>query len=103
MASRRRTQDQWQAVIHDFQASELSGVEYCRREGINTKSFYRAKSAYSSKPSSKSFIQARPRVVSSAEIVLVLENCKIQCSSDVSPQWIAELVNTLSSGGSSPP
>ena len=103
MASRRRTPKQWQAIINDFQASGLSGVEFCHREGINTKSFYRAKSAYSSRPSFKSFIQATPQAAVSVEVVLVLPNCKIQCSSHVSPQWIAQLVNTLYSGGSGTP
>lgn len=100
MVTPRRTQSQWQAIINSYQASGLSGVEYCRREGIHPKSFYRAKSTYSSKPSPKAFIQATPRVASSTEIILVLPNCKIQCSSDVSPQWIAQLVNVLYPKGS---
>ena len=91
MANRRRTPEQWRAIIDNFTASGLTGVEFCHREGIHPKSFYRAKSTHASKP----FIQATPRTVSSAEIVLVLPTCKIQCSSQVSPQWLAQLVNTL--------
>ena len=96
MATRRRTPEQWQAIINDYQTSGLSGVDFCRREGIHPKSFYRAKSVYISNTSPKPFIQAAPQAASSTEIVLVLPNCKIQCSSQVSPQWLAQLINTLS-------
>ena len=37
MATRHRTTEQWQAIINDYQASGLSGVEFCRREGIHPK------------------------------------------------------------------
>ena len=103
MATPRRTAEQWQAIIKRFQTSGLNGIDFCRREGIHPKSFYRAKSTYSSMPSPKPFIQATPRAASSAEVVLVLPNCRIQCSSQVSPQWLAQLVNTLYPRGSDSP
>ena len=103
MANPRRTQAQWQAIIDSYQASGLSGIEFSRRKGIHPKSFYRAKSSYSSNPSPKPFIQATPQLTSTVEINLIMPNCRIQCSSQVSPQWLAQLVNALYSKGSDSP
>ena len=103
MATPRRTQAQWKAIIDKYQVSGLSDIDFCRREGIHPKSFYRAKSTHSSTSSTKPVIQAAPVAMSTNEITLILPTCKIQCSTQVSPQWLAQLVNALYPKGSDSP
>lgn len=35
----RRTPEQWQAIINDFSASDLSGAQFCKQKNIQYASF----------------------------------------------------------------
>ena len=96
MARQHRTQAQWQQIIDDWQQSGLSGHEFCQREGINSKSFYRAKSRFTDAKQTPRFIQANPACIPSAEVTVILPGCRLQCSSLVSADWLAQVIRSLS-------
>lgn len=96
MARQRRTPAQWQQIIARWQQSGLSGSEFCQREGINSKSFYRAKSRFTGANVASQFIQAQPVTAPCGEITVILPGCRIACSSSVSAGWLAEVVRRLS-------
>ncbi|GAA3910869.1 hypothetical protein GCM10022277_01850 [Litoribacillus peritrichatus] len=42
----RRTPEQWQAIINDFSAPDLSGLQFCKQKIFNTPTFVNGGSVY---------------------------------------------------------
>ena len=97
MNRQRRTREQWQIIIDRFLRSGLNGSAFCQREGINSKSFYRAKSKLTGSQPTARFIQAKSVSAAAAEVTVQLPGCRIQCSSLVSAEWLARLIKSLNS------
>lgn len=96
MPRQRRTPAQWQSIIEVYENSGLSGSAFCQREGINPKSFYRAKARAGDLDKPNRFIQARATPLPQGEITIELPVGRITCSSAVPPQWVAGLLKALS-------
>ncbi len=96
MKIKRRSEEQWRAIINAYESSGLNGAEYCRQQGLNSKSFYRATAKYkTSKPSTR-FVEARmPDKPDSGALTITLPHGQITCPVGVSPTWLAELFKAL--------
>ncbi len=62
MSRRRRTADQWQALIEQQAQSPLSMAEFCKRKGLSLSSFHRWRGKLSHKPQPASFLEVEAPV-----------------------------------------
>ena len=98
----RRSRQQWQAIITEFETSKLSTVDFCKEKGFSYESFvkWRKHLTASEKPKSN-FVKLPSTTVdfsptSGAQIVCQLASGhRLQWDESVSPNYIAKLVEML--------
>lgn len=94
--------ERWKNRIEDWQASDLSQAEYCRRQGLNAKTFSGRLRDYKSqglpRPPELIPVQVQPFPTAEAvsgPIVLWHRGQRLELPSAVSPRWLAELLQCL--------
>jgi len=96
----RRSQKQWRELIAAQERSDLSIVEYCRKNNISTKSFYGRRRALikpaSASPSS-AFVKAvtPPSSNSSKFAVLSVGSAELRITKQTDTKWLAALMRQL--------
>jgi len=60
MSRRRRTADQWQALIEQHAHSSLSAAEFCRRKDLSVSSFHRWRRILRHKLQPSGFLEIEP-------------------------------------------
>ena len=102
---KRLSPPQWQALIEQQQAGNLSVMAFCREHDLNLKSFYyhRKKRADQQQPiqtqHTAGFIKMQPpssaTATSSGHLVLHYQHSRLALDTSVSPAWLAELMRLL--------
>ena len=87
----RRTLAQWRSTIADQEQSGLSVAAYCRRENLNAKGFYLARSKlkrYSP------FVEATPSP-SKAPCAMTVKTSHVEMyiPTDACPNWVAQVIS----------
>jgi hypothetical protein len=90
---KRRSESQWQQLITDQAASDLSAVEFCREHSLNPKYFSTKKSRL--KQSASSFIKANIADTPPTNITLQYGSVTMTLPSSTSSQWLAQLLFDL--------
>jgi len=94
MAGKRRTKDEWQQLIAEFEAGDESPTIFCRNRGISTSNFYKRRSGrVYSVPSS--FVAAQRTAPSACVLTVQVGETVIRCDTQTPVTWVAELVAAL--------
>ena len=94
MAGKRRTKDEWQQLIAEFDASSDSPTTFLRSRGISTSNFYKQRTGrvYSA-PSA--FVAARRAAPSACVLTVQVGEVVIRCDTHTPVAWVADLVAAL--------
>ena len=89
----RRSPEQWQAIIADYQSSGLSREEFCQSRKLNLDYFgKRLRLSKKLKPSGPAFMPVRVR---SEGIAVELGDVTVRCTTATPVSWIADLAAAL--------
>lgn len=94
----RKTKSEWLALFIEQENSGQSVAVFCRERNLSEPYFYlkRKKLKTSSGPLS-TFVKAQvPAIHNNCSIQLEYGQCKLQVGCDMSPQWLAGLMKSLS-------
>lgn len=95
----RKTKTQWLALFAEQENSGLSAAEFCRKHNLSEAYFY-LKRKKLRVPSDKlsTFVAARPerQVVSGGNAALRFGSCQLDVPTGADPQWLAQLMKSLS-------
>lgn len=90
---KRRSPEQWRAIIAEYESSGLSREEFCVARELNPDYFgKRLRLAKKSQPSGPAFLPVRVR---SEGIAVELGDVTVRCTTATSVSWIAELAAAL--------
>lgn len=90
---KRRSPEQWRAIVAEFESSGLSREEFCVVRNLDLDYFgKRLRLARKSKPSGPAFLPVRVR---SEGIAVEFGDVTVRCTTATSVSWIAELVAVL--------
>ena len=97
-----RSKSEWRKLIEQQVQSGLSGLEFCKQQGLLAKTFYRHRKLLRQQnliPAGRSFIQVQPKViipVSNDQVVILQHReSRLSIPSGTHPEWLAQLMNTL--------
>jgi hypothetical protein len=89
----RRSPEQWQAIIAEYETSGLSREEFCKARRLNLDYFAkRLRLSKKAKPSQPSFMPVRVR---SEGIAIELGDVTVRCTTGTPVPWIADLAAAL--------
>ncbi len=89
----RRTQAEWLSLFEVHQQSGLTAEAFCKARNINPKYFSTRKNKLLKQNSP--FVQAFIADCSPSPISLCWRNTTVQFGSDISPDWVAKLIQAL--------
>jgi hypothetical protein len=103
---KHRSQAEWQAIIQQQKDSGLNAAEFCRQQGLLSKTFYKRRLAQSVvanvQTSHPSFIKIRKpstQIASSTSGpvgILHYHNSQLHIQSNTDAHWLAQLMQALS-------
>lgn len=90
----RRTQAEWLLLFESHQQSGLTAAAFCKEHDINPGYFSTRKNQLLKQPAPfvQAFVADRPPT----PISLRWRDATVQLGSDVSPDWLAKLIRSLS-------
>lgn len=98
----KRSATEWQQLIEQQARSGMSGLAFCRKHGLLSKTFYLKRQLLGKQDvvqRTEAFIQVQASPVPTrpiqSEIVLQVRDIRLQLSPDVDAQWLAQLVKAL--------
>ena len=93
MLKKRRSLEQWQAIIAEFERSGLGREDFCRVQKLNLDYFgKRLRLSKKSTPSRPAFLPVRVR---SEGIAIELGDVTVRCTTATPVAWIADLAAAL--------
>ena len=97
MPRKYRTQEEWQRIFAEQQASGLSISAYCERHSILRQTFHLRKSDFNRlKQPSRALIKVdKPKLKSPAAITCQYQGVALACNDSVNPQWFADVIKAL--------
>lgn len=90
----RRTQTEWLSLFEAHQQSGLTAEAFCKARNINPKYFSTRKKQLLKQK--RPFVQAFVTDRSPSPISLCWRDATVQFGSDISPDWVAKLIRSLS-------
>ena len=97
--AKRRTSDEWQELMTQFEASGESASVFCRSRGIGTSSFYKQRGSHAS--ASPAFVVAQ-RVApgptqgpTASQISVQISDVVIRCDAQTSVTWVSQLIEAV--------
>ncbi|MFK7976996.1 MAG: hypothetical protein AB8C02_12720 [Halioglobus sp.] len=98
MTGQRRSSNEWQQLLAEFDAGTETAATFCRSRGINSSNFYKRRMTRT-RASSSAFVVARraapPSLQTSAPISVQINDVTIRCDSQVPVAWVSELAIAL--------
>lgn len=97
----KRTKQQWLALFKEFEQSGLTVAQFCEANNLNAKYFSNRKyflgwnKKQEVRPKPKLIKLEKPKVRVTALCVLEIGDAKLQLSSDISVDWLAQLIKAL--------
>lgn len=98
----RRTLEDWQIIIQDQIASNLTIVKFCEQNQINPKTFSSRKATLKQRDAQlitseqNAFVQVQSNVKTLATISFETPHGTLQLSSDISPHWVGKFLKAIS-------
>jgi hypothetical protein len=93
-----RNQAQWQVIIENYEASDLSVIDYCLKHQLSTSSFYAARQKIITAPS----VFVRTKVTQEVEVIieqppieLLVGHAKVILPTTTSATYIGQLLREL--------
>lgn len=94
MAGRRRSSEEWQHLIDEFESGSESSKAFCLRHGLSPSSFYKRRSTrVSASPSA--FVAARRAAPSVTPVTVQINDIVIRCDTQTPVAWVGDLVAAL--------
>ena len=93
--SKRRSRDEWDALLKAQEESGQSVPVFCVAQGLSEASFYYQRQRQRKKALGAAFVPVRVKG-SSSTVTIRRGGVSIQCEGEVSVGWLAELVRELS-------
>ena len=94
MVSKRRSNEEWQQLIAEFEAGSESGKAFCLRYGLSSSNFYKQRSRYVGE-SPSSFVAARRVAPSTSLVAVQINDVVIRCDTQTPVAWVCDLVAAL--------
>ena len=94
MSGKRRSSDEWQRLLTEFEAGDESPAEFCRGRGISSSNFYKRRTAHTA-VSSSAFVAARRAAPSAASVTVQVNEVVIRCDTQTPVAWVSDLVAAL--------
>ena len=94
MAGQRRSSEEWQLLIDEFEASAESGKAFCLRHGLSPSNFYKRRSTYVG-ASPSAFVATRRATPSACPVTVQVNDVVIRCDTQTPVAWVSDLVATL--------
>ena len=91
MKRQRRNAAQWQQIIAQFEASGRTASDFCSTHDLNLAYFLKRRRKVQ-RPSK--FVAVHGRM-DPASITVQIADVTVRCSTQTSPEWIADLVTRL--------
>ncbi len=91
MKRQRRSAAQWQRIITQFEASGQAASEFCSAHDLNRAYFLKRRRSLH-RPSR--FVAVHGRI-DAAPITVQMADVTVRCSTQTSPEWLAELAVQL--------
>jgi hypothetical protein len=95
MMMARLTQDQWRVLIDEHAASGQTAMAFCAERGIDNKYFSTRKSQLSKPSSTRGFVAVTTKPTDSQSIQLIAGAAQLRIPTDVSAQWLADVIKAL--------
>jgi hypothetical protein len=95
----RRSSQEWQKIIEQQEASDLSVVDFCRQQQLNSKYFYaRRRSVLVKKQRNLPvpFIKVSKAPTDNAAMALQVGDIRLSLPANTEPEWLAQLLKALS-------
>lgn len=92
--SKRRSNEEWQQLIAEFEAGSESGKAFCLRHALSSSNFYKQRSRYVS-ASPSSFVSARRVAPSTSLVTVQVNDIVIRCDMQTPVTWVCDLVAAL--------
>ena len=94
MARQRRSSDEWQRLIEEFEAGSESSRAFCLRHSISPSNFYKRRSTRMNAPT-PSFVEARRAAPPSCPVTVQVGDVAIRCDAQTPVVWVSALVAAL--------
>ena len=94
MARQRRTSEEWERLIAEYDASNETIKAFCLRHALAPSNFYKRRLARTGAPSS-AFAKARRAAPPVSSVVIQVNEVTLSCDTQTSVAWVTELVDAL--------
>lgn len=94
MAGQRRTSEEWQRLIDEFEAGSESSKAFCLRHSLSPSNFYKRRSTRVS-ASSSAFVPARRAEPPAALVNVQVNDVVIRCDTQTPVGWVSDLIAAL--------
>ena len=94
MLSKRRTSEDWERLITEYDAGNETIKTFCLRHELTPSNFYKRRQARTDAASS-AFTKARRVAPPFSSVAVQVNDVTIRCDTQTSVAWVSELVNTL--------
>ena len=94
MARQRRTSEEWERLIAEYENGDESIKAFCLRHAMTPSNFYKRRSARTDVPSA-AFVKARRAAPPASAVAVQVNDVTIRCDTQTSVAWVNELVDAL--------
>lgn len=94
MLSKRRTSEDWERLIAEYDAGNETIKAFCLRHALTPSNFYKRRQAHTDAPSS-AFAKARRAAPPVSSVAVQVNEVTIRCDTQTSVAWVTELVDAL--------
>lgn len=94
MPGKRRSSEEWQQLIAEFESGTENTTAFCSSRGISTSNFYKRRTARAGMLRS-TFVVARRAAPPAAPVSVQFNDVTIRCDVQTPVAWVCDLVATL--------
>ena len=94
MPGQRRSKDEWEQLLTEFNAVSENAADFCRARGISSSNFYKRRTsrATGSRPA---FVAARRAAPPVSSVAVQINDVVIRCDTQTQVSWVSDLVTAL--------
>jgi len=94
MARQRRTSEEWERLIAEYDAGDETIKAFCLRHALAPSNFYKRRQARTGALPS-AFAKARRAAPPVSSVVIQVNEVTLRCDTQTSVAWVTELVDAL--------
>jgi putative transposase len=95
----RRSSKEWQTIIEQQEASDLTVVDFCEQQQVNRRYFYARRHILRKQKQchqTASFVKVSKTPMNSATMSLQFRDARLTLPLDCEPLWLAQLLKAIS-------